>query len=200
MKKSMIQIKHALKLSLVGLLTTLSLSAVHAEDLNLNARPETTTVMLNPVAFGLQVGGLAAVNEELRNESDMLLTLGGTVSIRYADAVEMGVWFDYFAPEGGLGGGIEASYLLGKGAFRPLIGAGLGLTYLGEYDNLDQGFGPSGKLQVGLLMDVTRSLQLRVLAPFHLIGNENMDKLAGLSFTILFTPPHYRTKVKTLNY
>jgi hypothetical protein len=174
--------------------------AIQAEDLNLKETPETTSVALNPFSYGATVGGLFAVNKELRDSQAGFLNLGLNADIRFADQFSLGLEYGWLIPGSSQGGGITFDYLLGKGALRPFVGLGGGLTYMDEGKPFGNSFGANGSARIGLLFDVLDQLQLRVAVPFVLIANDNPDQLAGVNFTLLFSGPHRHTQVKKLTY
>jgi hypothetical protein len=174
--------------------------AVHSEELNLNEKADTSAMVLDPLSFGLTVGGLAALNEDLRNESETFLELGVDASILFAEHFNMGLQFNWLLPGQSKGGGLTLDYLLGSGAFRPFIGAGIGIQYMDEGKKFGDAFGIAGRGHAGILFDVMDEMQLRIRVPFIMVGNENADQLVGVDFSILFSGPHRHTKVKKLTY
>jgi len=176
------------------------MGVTHAEDLNLKASPETTTVALNPFSYGGTVGGLFPVNQELRDEQAAFVNLGLNVDIRFAECFSLGAEYSWLVPGSSQGGGLTLDYLLGKGAFRPFVGVGGGLLYVDEGKPFGNSFGVTGSARVGLLFDVLETLQLRVAVPFTFVGNDNPDQFAGVNFTLLFSGPNRHTQVRKLTY
>lgn len=173
---------------------------VHSEELNLNEKADTTTLVLNPLAYGLTVGGLAALSDDLRDESETFLELGLDASILFADHFNMGIQFNWLLPGQSKGGSLTLDYLLGQGAFRPFFGAGVGIQYMDTGLKFGDAFGIAGRGQVGILFDVMDEMQLRLRVPIFMIGNRNNDQLIGVDFSFLFSGPHRHTKVKKLTY
>jgi|GEM_PF-761951 len=192
------RLSYRLPLSVLCLLFAVSFG--HAEDLNLKETPETTSVSLSPFSFGAEIGGLFALNSELRDQNEAYLELGVATSILFAEQFAVGLHYDWFIPGSSQGGGLTLDYLLGSGAFRPFIGAGLGLHYSDNGQKFGDAFGIAGAGHIGLIFDVLDELQLRIRAPLILVGNNYGDKLAGLDFALLFSGPHRKTKVKKLTY
>jgi opacity protein-like surface antigen len=173
---------------------------VAAEELNLKETPETTTVALTPFSLGVEVGGLAALNDELRDKNETFFQFGIASSIIFADHFAMGLNFDWFVPGSSMGGGLTLDYILGKGAFRPFAGAGVGLHRFDNDHKFSDEFGISGTVHAGLLFDVMDELQLRVRVPLYMVANKNYDQLAGVDFALLFSNPLRNTRVKKLTY
>jgi hypothetical protein len=172
-----------------------------AENLNLNAQPETTTVGLSPYALGLGVGVLMPVNEELMDRDPAFLKLSIAQSLRFHEHIELGMDLDWWLPGTNLGGSVNIDYVLGKGAFRPFIGAGVGLQYVDHPSyKFGDNFGAQGTAHVGMLFDVLDELQLRIRVPFHFVANLDMDRAAGLDIALLFSSPQRTTRVRKLKY
>ncbi len=178
----------------------LTQAAAQAEDLNLNNRPETTSVALSPYSFGFGVGAMTALNPELRDESAAHIRLSFAQSIRFQENLDLGLDLDWWGPGGNWGGTLFLDYLIGQGAVRPLIGVGGGIHHWDYYDEFGEGFGAAMTAHAGILLDVTDELQLRVRIPYHLTLNANQDMSAGLDLALLISSPHRKTNVKKLKY
>jgi hypothetical protein len=178
----------------------LSTFPAHAEDLNLNETADTTTQVVDPLSYGLTLGGLGALNQDLRDESETFLELGFDATILFADHFNAGINFNWLLPGQSKGGGLTLDYLMGDGAFRPFIGMGVGIQYMDERKPFGDAFGIAGRAHAGILFDVMDELQLRLRVPFMMVGNANADQLAGVDFSVLISGPHRHTKVKKLNY
>ena len=182
---------------LAGLLSVPAL----AENLNLNSAPETTAVGLSPYALGGGVGVLTPLSEELMNRDPAFLKLTLAQTLRFQENFELGLDLDWWIPGKNPGGNVNLSYLFGKGAFRPFIGAGAGIQYIDHPtyvfgDNL----GIEGLGQIGMYFDVLDELQLRLRVPFHFVANVDMERAVGLDFTLLFSSHLRKTRVKKLTY
>lgn len=173
---------------------------VQAEELNLKETPETTTVALSPFSIGPEMGGLFALNDELRDQSEAFLELGVTTSAVFADHFALSANVDWLLRGSSFGGGITLDYIFGQGAFRPFFGAGVGLQYMDNGLRFGDAFGVSGTFHPGILFDITDALQLRVRVPVTMVTNQNFDQLAGVDFALLFSSPHRTTRVKKLTY
>lgn len=178
------------------------LGLTQAEDLNLNEKPETTSVYLSPYSFGFGIGGLTPINQPLMNESNMFLKLQLTHSFRFQEHWDAGMDLEWWLPGAtNFGGTANLNYEFGEGSFRPFIGAGAGLQYVhhGGYSYGDN-LGFEGVGQVGMYFDMTSSVHLRVRVPFQLVTNADTDRGVGIDLALLFSSPQSSTKVKKLKY
>ncbi len=176
-------------------------SNVAAEEINLNTRPETTTVALSQYAIGPGIGVLGAVSGDLTEISEQFLTLTLAQSIRFRENWDLGLDVDWWAPGNNWGGTMSVSYLFGDMAFRPFVGVGAGLRSL-DYDDeaFGKGLGVEGLVQAGLYLDVLDNLQMRVRVPYRFIANSHRDQAAGLDVSLLFSSSMRKTRVKKLTY
>lgn len=179
----------------------LAAGSARAEDLNLNDRPETTTVALSRYAIGPSIGVLGAVSGDMSDISQQFLSLSLAQSIRFQENWDLGLDVDWWAPGNNWGGMMSVSYLFGSAAFRPFVGAGAGLRSL-DYDNepFGKGLGVEAMVDAGLYLDVLDNLQMRVRVPYRVIANSHQDQAAGLDVSLLFSSGMRRTKVKKLTY
>lgn len=174
---------------------------VQAEDVNLNNRPETTSVALSQFALGPGIGVLGAVAGDMGDISEQFLSLSLANSIRFRQNWDLGIDIDWWAPGNNWGGTMAVSYLIGNAAFRPFIGAGAGLRSLDyEGEKFGKGLGVEGLVQAGLYLDVLDNLQLRVRVPYRVIANSHKDQAAGLDVALLFSSPLRKTNVRKLTY
>ena len=176
-------------------------SAAQAEDVNLNSRPETTSVALSRYSVGPGIGVLGAVSGELTEISEQFLSLSLSQSIRFRENWDLGIDVDWWAPGSNFGGNMALSYLIGNAAFRPFLGAGVGLRSLDyEGEKFGKGLGVEGLVHAGLYLDVLDNLQMRVRVPYRFIANSHRDQAAGLDVALLFSPAMRTTKVRKLTY
>jgi hypothetical protein len=174
--------------------------AAYSEELNLHEAADTASMIVDPMSFGVIVGGLTALNDDLRNESESFLELGLEANVLFADQFNMGAYFNWLLPGKSKGGGLSLDYLLGQGPFRPFVGAGIGIQYMDEGKPFGDAFGIAGNGHIGILFDVMDEMQLKLRVPLILVGNQNYDQLVGVDFSLLFSGPHRHTKVKKLTY
>jgi hypothetical protein len=174
---------------------------VRAEDVNLNSRPETTTVALSRYSAGPGIGVLGAVSGDMTQISEQFLSLSLSQSIRFRENWDLGIDADWWVPGNNFGGTMAVSYLFGNAAFRPFVGAGAGLRSLDyEGEPFGKGLGVEGLVHAGLYLDVLDNMQLRVRVPYRVIANSHKDQAAGLDVALLFSSSMRKTKVRKLSY
>jgi hypothetical protein len=180
-------------------LTSAAVTA-QAEDVNLNSRPETTTVALSRYALGPGIGVVGSVSGDMTEISEQFLSLSLSQSIRFRDNWDMALDLEYWAPGSNWGGTMAVSYLIGNAAFRPFIGAGVGLRTLDYDEPFGKGLGAEGLVHAGMYLDVLDNLQMRVRVPYRFIANSHRDQAAGLDVALLFSSSMRKTKVRKLEY
>jgi hypothetical protein len=174
-----------------------------AEDVNLNTRPETTTVALSAYSIGPGIGVLGAVSGDLDEVSAQFLSLSIAQSIRFRENWDLGLDVDWWAPGNNFGGALSVSYLIGNYAVKPFLGVGAGIRsidYKGPGEDLGKGLGAEGSVYAGIYLDVLDNLQMRVRVPYRFIANSHKDQTAGLDVALLFSSSMRNTKVKKLKY
>ncbi len=176
-------------------------TGAHAEDVNLNNHPETTTVALSRYAIGPGIGVVGAVSGGMTDISEQFLSLSLSQSIRFRENWDLGIDAEWWAPGANFGGAMTVSYLFGSAAFRPFVGAGAGLHALDyEDEKFGKGLGLQGIVHAGMYLDVLDNLQMRVRVPYRFIANSHRDQAAGLDVALLFSPATRTTKVRKLTY
>ncbi len=174
---------------------------IHAEDVNLNEKADTTTVSLAPYSIGLGAGVVSALNSELKDESPAFMKMSIIQSITFADRWNMGLDIDWLLPGQNWAGELSLDYLLGKGSFQPFIGAGAGIRYFDKPSaDFGNNIGASGTVHVGMLLDIMDELQLRIRVPYHIVANTAGDQGVGLDIGFLFSSPQRTSKVRKLKY
>lgn len=183
-------------------LLALAALPVAAEDLNLNEKPDTVKVALSPYSLGIGAGAIAALNPELKNESEMFFKVSVIQSIALNDFVTVGLDLDWLFPGANWGGALNLDYTMPVGrGLKPFIGVGAGMNSFDKSgQDFGQGFGPSATVHAGLLLDVMDELQLRIRVPFTIVADHDGDRTVGLDIGLLFSSPHRNTKVKKLVY
>lgn len=172
-----------------------------AEDVNLNSRPETTTVALSRYSIGPGVGVVSSVAGDMTRISEQFLSLSLSQSIRFRENWDLGIDADWWVPGSNFGGTMAVSYLIGNAAFRPFVGVGAGLRSL-DYDGepMGKGLGVEGLVHAGVYLDVLDNMQMRVRVPYRFIANSYRDQAAGLDVALLFSSSMRKTKVRKLEY
>lgn len=174
----------------------------HAENVNLNEKPETTSVYLTPYAVGPGVGVLGAINQALLNQSNAFLKLSIAQTWRFQDHWDAGLDLDWWLPGSNFGGLLNVNYVFGDGGFRPFVGLGAGVQYIDNpsYANFGKGLGAAAEIMVGTYIDVTDGVHLRLRVPFEVVVNNQRDRAAGIDAALMFSFPQYNTRVKKLKY
>lgn len=156
------------------------------------------TSPLTTYGWGLGVGGVAAINDELRDKSENFLRVSFVNSVFFKDRVS--IFFDasWYAPGVNFGGDVGVDYFLSKSDFRPFLGIGVGAAYFDKTDDFGDNIGPSATAHLGFLFDINESVQLRFRMPFTYILNETRDQFGGLEVSVLISDKFKR--VKKLEY
>jgi hypothetical protein len=148
---------------------------------------------------GIGAGGVVALNDELRAQSEQLLKLSFLNSIYITDRVNLFCDLDWFGPGSNFGADLGADFLLMDGRFRPFLGLGAGAHYFEKNgNNFGRNFGPSITAHIGFVLDVTERVHVQVRLPVYLVANTTRDQAAGVEIGMLFSRP-YRY-VKKLKY
>jgi hypothetical protein len=189
----------------IGMLSALMLGAFSglatAEDVNLDSRPETTTVALSSWSVGPGIGVLGVLSGDLNDESPQFLSLSLAQSVRFRENWDLGIDLDWWAPGNNYGGALSLSYLFGDMAVKPFLGVGVGLRSVDyEGQSFGHGLGAEASAYAGAYLDVLDNLQLRVRVPYRFIANSPRDQVAGLDISLLFSSSQRTTKVKKLKY
>jgi len=156
------------------------------------------TSPLTTYSAGLSVGGLAALNQELRDESKNFLEVSFVNSVRFRDRVNVFFDINWFAPGLNFGGNVGIDYLLSKSDVKPFIGAGIGATHFDKNDEFDDNIGPSATVHAGCILELNESVQLRFRVPYTVVVNHDRDQYAGVEIGLLFSDKFKR--VKKLEY
>lgn len=192
---------HAVSIPVFALVLAAAPALVRAEDVNLNSFPETTTVALSRYAVGPGVGVVGVLGGDLTEVSEQFLSLSLAQSVRFRENWDLGIDAEWWVPGSNFGGTMAVSYLFGDAAFRPFVGAGVGLRSV-DYDRepFGKGLGVEGLIHGGLYLDVLDNMQMRVRVPYRFIANSHGDQAAGLDVALLFSSSLRKTKVKKLTY
>jgi len=160
---------------------------------------------------GVALGAMVPVSNELKEECEEVF-LGVSVinSWQFRENVALFADWSWFAP--GKNGGIDAGvdYLFSTSSIRPFVGAGIGGHYF-HRDSIDRKsdedpvkagfgdkFGPSLTAHIGVALDVTETVQVRLRAPYRVTFTSGMDQGFGVDLGVMFSSRF--SKVKKLNY
>jgi hypothetical protein len=179
----------------LGIVLTLQLAvlALEASEAGVSKSP------LTIYSGGVSIGSLFSMNDSLKKESKSFFKLSFNSDIRLADKTHLFIDVDWLLPRSNFDAIFGVDYLLSTAQVRPFIGGGLGV---GLFDKTRHSFGdnigPAAAVHAGVNFDLSKTVQMRIRAPFHIVLNSTRDFGAGLDFGILFSRP-YRT-IQKLNY
>lgn len=164
--------------------------------------PSETGVSTSPLTIysgGIGIGTLRSMSETLKTESKTFFKLSFINDVFLTEKAHLFIDVDWLAPRSNFGADAGIDYLIMTSRFRPFVGGGVGVRYF-DKKNHDFGdnIGPAGTVHAGFIADITKTVQLRVRAPFHAVLNKTGDLGVGLDIGILFSKP-YR-QVKKLDY
>jgi len=158
-----------------------------------------TTSPLKIYTGGISVGAIKSINDPLKADQSVFLKLTFQNNFYFSDNVSMFLDADWFAPGSNFGADLGFDYYLLPGRVRPFVGGGVGAHYFDKaHSKFGDNFGPSGTVHLGFVIDVTDQVEIRVRAPFHVVGNAAMDNGAGVDIGMMFGS-RFRN-VKKLNY
>jgi hypothetical protein len=164
--------------------------------------PSESGVPTSPLAIysgGAGMGVIRSINPDLKLESKNFFKLSFINDIYLTDIKHLFIDVDWLAPRGNFGADVGFDYLLSTSRFRPFVGAGIGLRIFDKKGfAFGDNFGPSATLHAGLIVELSKTVQLRIRLPFHAVLNETRDGGAGLDIGLLFSKPYRH--VKQLHY
>jgi hypothetical protein len=164
--------------------------------------PSESGVATSPLAVysgGAAIGVVRSLNDTLKLESKNFFKLSFSNDIYLTDYKHLFFDVDWLAPRANFGIDVGVDYLLSKSAVRPFLGAGIGVRYFDKNGYaFGDNFGPSATLHAGCMVDLSKTMQLRIRAPFHAVLNQTRDIGAGLDIGLLFSKPYRH--VRQLDY
>jgi hypothetical protein len=167
----------------------------------LAADPTESGVPTSPLAqysAGAAIGVIRSINDSLKPESKNFFKLSFANDIYLTDVKHLFIDVDWLSPRANFGLDVGVDYLL-PGTFRPFLGAGVGVRYFDKKGyKFGDNFGASATLHAGVLIELSKTVQLRIRAPFHGVLNQTHDIGAGLDMGLMFSKPYRH--VKKLNY
>jgi len=185
-----------MKKILLSALTLLMALGVYAADPSEDGVP---TTPLKIYSGGITLGGIRAVNDELKEDVTknlLKVSFANVFSIR--PNVDLFMDASVYFPEACYGADFGADFIFSPSEFRPFAGFGIGGFFVNRGGEFSDDFGPSITAHFGFTLDVTETVAVRLRAPYHFILNDFNDQAAGLDLTILFSS---RLKnVKKLQY
>jgi hypothetical protein len=158
-----------------------------------------STSPLTVYSGGAAIGVIRAFNYPLKLESKTFFKLSFINDIYLKDVTHLFIDADWLAPRANLGMDIGLDYLPSNSSLRPFIGAGIGVRYFDKKGyKFGENFGPSATAHIGALIELSKTVQVRIRLPFHVAINETNDRGAGLDIGLLFSKPY--KNVKKLNF
>jgi hypothetical protein len=168
----------------------------------LGADPTESGVPTSPLAIysgGAAVGVIRSINTDLKSESKNFFKLSFINDVYVTKMTHLFIDVDWLAPRANFGTDVGFDYLLSTSKFRPFVGAGVGVRVFDKKGySFGDNFGLSATLHAGFIVELSKTVQLRIRAPFHAVLNETRDGGAGLDIGLLFSKPYRH--VKQLNY
>jgi len=160
---------------------------------------------------GVALGAIVPVSKDFKEEcEEVFLGVSFINSWQFRDKVALFFDGSWFAPGGN--GGIDAGidYLFSTSSVKPFVGAGIGGHYF-HRDSIDRKsdedavkaefsdkFGPSLTAHIGVALDVTETVQVRLRAPYRITFTSGMDQGFGVDLGVVFSSRF--SKIKKLNY
>lgn len=157
------------------------------------------TAPLKIYSGGFGLGGVAALNDELKNgASNQFLKLTITNSFAFREHAAFFLDADWFLMGNNFGADLGFDYFFTSSDIRPFAGLGVGAHYFDKSDVFGDNVGPSLTAHVGCTIDLTETVAIRVRLPYHVVMNKAVDQVVGLDIAFLFSS---RLKnVKQLQY
>lgn len=187
-----------MKKRLISLAALLSMAAAWAND------PSEKNVPTSPLTIysgGFGVGAFRSMSDELKENHKQFLKVSFVNTVFFKERIGVFIDADWLLPGPNLGADIGFDFQPATGDFRPFIGAGIGAHYFDKdkpHDKFGDNIGPSATVHVGVTIDLSKSVQMRVRAPYHVVANDTKDQVAGIDIGFLFSN-RYR-HVRKLDY
>jgi hypothetical protein len=180
--------------AMAGIIVTLCLCAF--------GDPSESGVPTSPLAIysgGLSIGTLHSLNDTLKMESKTFFKLSFINDVYLTDNAHLFIDVDWMAPRANFDADVGVDYLFMTTRFRPFLGAGVGAGYFDKKRySFGDNVGPLGTVHAGFLADISKTIQMRLRVPFHIVLDRTSDCAIGMDIGILFSKP-YR-QVKKLDY
>jgi len=150
------------------------------------------TSPLKIYSFGVAGGGLYALNEDFKDTCGQ--AFGKVVLMNSFDFTENFALFadiNWYAGNSLLNFGIDlgGDYYLSSQRVKPFIGAGIGAHYFDRNeakDDFGAAFGVSATAHVGIALELTKTVDVRVRVPYHIVVDKTKDMGIGVDVGVLF--------------
>jgi hypothetical protein len=173
----------------------LSLQLIYAgvSEKNIHRSP------LNIYSGGVSIGVLKSLSEELNDKSSQYIKVSFNNMIYFRKQLSLFFDVDWFGLGHNYGSDFGFTYFFTNTDFRPYGGLGVGAHYFHRKGaDFGECFGPSAKVQFGLLFDVAETFQIKMQIPYHVVINEYVDQGIGVEIGFMFSGRN--RAVKKLNY
>ncbi|MBN1982904.1 MAG: hypothetical protein JW795_15340 [Chitinivibrionales bacterium] len=144
----------------------------------------------SPYSAGFGLSAIKSLNTELKSVSRQYLKVSLMGRAHVYENVNVFLDANFFVPDrnGGIDFGFHYYFL--KTRLKPFLGAGIGVHYFRrENEKFGNTIGPSGTIQPGLLIDVSKNVHVEILVPYHLVANRYFDQGTGLQLAFIFSNP-----------
>jgi hypothetical protein len=151
---------------------------------------------------GVALGAMVPVSEKFQEDcGDVFLGVSFINSWQFRDNVALFADASWFAPGSNFGLDAGVDYLFSTSSVRPFAGAGIGGHYFyrdGDDVKFGEKFGPSLTAHIGVALDVTETVQVRLRAPYRFTLTKTRDQGFGVDLGVVFSSKF--SKIKKLNY
>jgi hypothetical protein len=153
------------------------------------------TSALSTYSGGFGVGAFKAIDNQLQIENKQFLKLAFENTIYFRKYVGAFLDADAFLPGTNFDANVGFDFIASSSDFRPFAGVGVGIGYFGKSGtSFNNNFGPSATAHVGVAVDLSRSVEMRLRIPYQFVGNKASDKVAGLEVGFLFSDKFKNTR------
>lgn len=181
--------KKSLYLYLIALLLASPLMASNYQGLSKS---------ISPYSGGITFGPFFALNQELRDQAQSQLKLTFSNNVYFSEFASVFADVNYFLPDHNLGLDLGFDVYLIQGPIAPFMGFGIGAHYFDkENQKFSDDFGGSLTAHLGMAIDLTNSLRVRMRVPFHLVANKDLDMGVGIDIGLDFSSQW--SHIKTIN-
>jgi hypothetical protein len=153
---------------------------------------------LTTYSGGIGVGGMASMNNELKDLSENFLKVSFLNTVYFQEFMSFFFDANWYAPGTNFGLDAGMDFVFSSSTIKPFAGFGVGALYINKDDDFGKNISPAATIHLGCAFDLNESVQLRFRVPFHYAMNNDRDQMVGLEVGLLFSDKF--KKVKKLNY
>lgn len=147
---------------------------------------------------GIGVGAFRSLNKELQAKQENFLKVSFQNTVYFKENMGVFIDIDWFCPGNNFGADLGFDIVPVTGSFRPFIGAGVGAHYFDKTGKFGDNIGPSGTVHIGIALDLTNRVQMRIRVPYHIAADKTNDQAIGAEIGFLFSGRF--KNIKKLNY